>query len=67
MNREIDIIAEVAKKNGVTAEEVRREIESAIREAYKNKDTRSNWDKIFGNGVVPSPEEFLRTMAEKLK
>lgn len=61
----MDVIAEVAKNHGVTVEEVRNEMGRAITDAYENKDTRSNWDKIFGKGVLPSPEEFLLTMAER--
>lgn len=61
------IISQVAKMNGVSEEYVREEIRLAILNAYHNERTREKWNEIFGEGVLPTPEEFIVTMANKLK
>lgn len=61
------LIKEVAGKNGVTEEEVRSEMKSAILAAYMNRETREKWNETFGEGVLPTPEEFIIIMAEKIK
>ncbi len=62
-----NIISQVAKKNGVTEEHVREEIRLAILDAYQNEKTKKVWNEMFGEGVLPTPEEFIVTMANKLK
>ncbi len=61
------IISQVAKKNGVSEEYVREEIRLAILNAYHNDKTKKAWKEMFGEGVLPTPEEFIITMANKLK
>ena len=58
------IFIEVAKMYGVTAEDVRREIQAAIDEAYKNP----NWHarRVYYKGDKPTPEEFIEHMARGL-
>ncbi len=53
------IICKIAKKEGIEESKVREEIERAILIGYMNFETRQEWDKIFGAGRVPSPEEFI--------
>lgn len=61
MNRKIarKAIAQIAKMEGIKESEVREEISKAIMEGYKNKETRKNWNAIFGENTIPSPEEFI--------
>ena len=61
MNRKIarKAIAQIAKMEGIKQSEVREEINKAIMEGYKNKETRGNWNAIFGENTIPSPEEFI--------
>ncbi len=61
------IISQVAKMNGVSEEHVREEIRLAILNAYCNEKTRKAWNEMFGEGVLPTPEEFIITMANKLR
>ena len=51
----------VAKKNGVSIEEVRREIEMAISAARKNPapKVQAFWTAIPCKGDVPTPEEVI--------
>ena len=58
------IFKEVAAKNGVTEEEVRREIEKSIEEACKDPDAPIN--KI-GKGKVPTPEEVMEHVLKELE
>ena len=52
-------IAQIAKMEGIKQSEVREEINKAIMEGYKNEETRGNWNAIFGENTIPSPEEFI--------
>lgn len=63
-----DLFEEVGRKYGVSAEEVRKEMEKAIEEGYNNPDPkeRAEFKKRFGDRI-PSPEEFIYTLAKKLK
>lgn len=61
------LIKQIAEKNQVTVEEVRREMELAIKEAQKNPDTSRKWKELFGEGIVPSPEEFISIISEEVK
>ena len=51
-----DIFKSIARQNGVSEEEVKREIEKSIAEACKDPDAPIN--KI-GKGKVPTPEEVM--------
>ena len=63
-----DLFDAIGKENGVTAEEVRREIEKAIMEARNNPDPekQAEFKKYFGDGI-PTPEEFIHSLAKELK
>ncbi|WP_024861245.1 hypothetical protein [Ruminococcus flavefaciens] len=51
-----DIFKSIARQNGVSEEEVKREIEKSIAEACKDPNAPIN--KI-GKGKVPTPEEVM--------
>lgn len=61
------IIKQIAKENGVSVDEVRRDMEIAIKEAYQNPDTRQEWSRLFGEGIMPTPEEFICTISKEVK
>ena len=58
-----DIFKEVARKNGVTEEEVRSEIEKSIAEACKNPNAPIN--KI-GKGKTLTPEEVIEHVLKEI-
>ena len=58
-----DEIKQVALKNGVSEEEVRKEMEKSIHEAYLQKSPE--FVKMFGDRE-PSLEEFLEKMAMRV-
>ncbi|MBO5284165.1 MAG: hypothetical protein J6B43_13775 [Lachnospiraceae bacterium] len=60
-------IAIIAKKEGVKKIEVRREMERAIAEGYKNPETHHKWIEIFGDNKIPTPEEFIVAIGEIVK
>ena len=61
------IIKELAVKNCTSESEIRREMKLAILEWYKNSYTRENWNRILGEGNLPTPEEFIIIMAQQVK
>lgn len=54
-------IAEIASREGVSAEYVRSEMKMAIQAAMDNPDPRIQelWKKIPCKGDAPEPEEFI--------
>jgi len=66
-------LKEIAKSDGVSVEEVRRQIELAISTAMSNPDPtiKAFWDSISSNGKKPTPEEviahILRIIGEESK
>lgn len=61
LERAKQAIEEVARRNGVTVEEVRREISLAILMARPKADS---WREIPCAGAVPTPEELIAYCAE---
>ncbi|MBE6811076.1 MAG: hypothetical protein E7521_08500 [Ruminococcaceae bacterium] len=55
------IIRQIAKEHGVSPEEVKRDMQYAIKEAMKSTDpiARAHWAKISPNGKEPTIEQFL--------
>lgn len=55
----------VAKKNGVSIEAVKREINSAIAIARENSDPKVQafWDSVPHKGKAPTPEEVIAYIA----
>lgn len=60
------IMKQVAKQNGVSVREVRRQIKLAIAEANSDPITRHIWDSYFGKNVTPTIEEFMGVMTEQM-
>lgn len=56
-----EAFAAAAKENGVSVEEVRREIAAAIEDAQASADpqAQSLWRAIPCEGDYPTPEEFM--------
>lgn len=65
----MNVIAKVAKSNGVSEKEVRKEIIFAIRCAMSNPDpqARAQWNIMFPDGKEPTPEEFIRILSGTVK
>ena len=63
-----EILEKIAKENGTTPENVRREIQRAIDEAYghHNADAQPLWNKMAPSGNKPTPEEFVMQLAMML-
>lgn len=58
-----DIFKSVALKNGISEDEVKREMEKTIAEACKDPNAPIN--KI-GNGKVPTPEEVMEHVLREI-
>lgn len=58
-----NVIKEVAKRNGVSEEEVRKEMQKSIHEAYLQKSPA--FINTFGDRE-PSVEEFIKKMADQV-
>ena len=66
------IYRKVAKKYGVSAKEVRKEIQATITEAYtnplnQNEITKANQNRVPCKGEIPTPEEMIRYLAKQAK
>lgn len=66
------IYREIARKNGVSAKKVREDMQAALAVAYRNppKDggvTAAYQNQVPRKGEVPTPEEFIRYAAEKVR
>lgn len=69
MNRKI--YRQLAKKHGVTAEEIRRDMQSALNAAYESpsRTAETVWAQsaVLRGGNVPTPEEFLRHAVREVR
>ena len=62
------IYQKIAKGNGVSVKEVRREMQAAIREAYTapqndNPITKAYQNRVPRQGEIPTPEELIRYLS----
>ena len=53
------VIRKIAKREGISEYEVRREMEKAIRIGFMNGGAGHRWNSMFEEGSLPSPEEFI--------
>lgn len=62
-------IAELATQKGISAEEIRREIQLAIDLGMANRDlnVQAYWRKMIKNGVKPTPEYVIEYIAKQVK
>lgn len=58
------IFEQIAANNNTTPEQVRRDIEEAIRMARQSEDpaVRAKWESLMPGEAAPSAEEFLATI-----
>ncbi|MDO4547715.1 MAG: sporulation initiation factor Spo0A C-terminal domain-containing protein [Clostridia bacterium] len=64
-----DIYRQIAQAHGVTEEQVKRDMQDAISEAYENPGdevTSARQRKVPREGEVPTTEEFLKYCAKQL-
>lgn len=57
------IIKQIAKKNGVSPNQVKKDMKEAIRMAMLNRNStpqsKALWDKLSPDGKEPSVEQFI--------
>ena len=63
------ILALIAMRHHTTVDDVRREMEIALREGLSNPDpaVRAQWAKIPCEGTSPTLEEFISYLAAQIK
>lgn len=65
------IYRKVAKKHGVSVKEVKEEMQKALDHAYTNTPddgvTEAYQKQVPSKGEIPTPEEFIRYAANKVK
>ena len=66
------IYREIARKNGVSVKDVKRDMQAAIAAAYQNppKDggvTAAYQRQVPRKGEIPTPDELIRYMAGKVR
>lgn len=62
------IYRKIAKENGVSVQEVRREMQAAITEAYtdplnNNEITKAYQNRVPRKGEIPTPEELIHYLS----
>ncbi len=66
-----DIYSKIAKEHGVTATEVKKEIQAAIDHAYKNPDKTLQQSRmqaaISRSGETPTTEELIAHVIRQIK
>ena len=67
VQKETSIIMKIAEREGVSVEQVRKDMHEAILCAYNNPDTKEEWEKLFGKRHIPSAEEFIKIVARQTK
>ena len=62
-----NIIRQIAKQNGVTPADVKREIENAIRIGMASSDpiAQAHWRRMSPNGTEPTVNELLKYLLSK--
>ncbi|MCM1090368.1 MAG: hypothetical protein NC092_05220 [Butyrivibrio sp.] len=64
------VIGDIAKKEGISEEIVRAEMEKAIKYAYFQRKTdqelNQKWNELFGADRLPDPEEFITALSRKI-
>ncbi len=62
-------IAETAKQNGVSVNEVLEEIQKAINEGMKSSDpqVKEMWKNIPRKGEIPTPEEIIEFISKNVR
>jgi hypothetical protein len=63
MNRKV--YREIAKKHGVTVAEVKRDMQAAINEAYKNPNHFAR--NVKSKSDIPTSDEFINHAVRKIK
>lgn len=60
-----DVLNQIALTEGVQPDEVFKDMQQAIQEAYHQRDESNQhiWDLIAPSGVCPTPEEFILRVA----
>jgi ketol-acid reductoisomerase len=65
------IYRKVARKHGVSVKEVKEEMQKALDYAYSNTPddgvTEAYQKQVPSNGKIPTPDEFIRYAANKVK
>lgn len=65
------IYRKVAKQYGVSVEEVKREMQAAINDAYQNTPndgiTGAYQNRVPRKGEIPTTDEFIRYCSQELK
>ena len=65
------IYRKVAKKHGVSVNEVKEEMQKALNQAYTNTPndalTRVYQNQVPSKGEIPTPDEFIPYTANKIK
>lgn len=68
-SKAIKAFEKIARKEGISVDEVRREIQKAIDDAMQSDDpaVQAYWKKIKCKGEKPTPEEVVLYIAKQVK
>jgi len=61
------ILSQITEKCGGTSEEVEREISKAIKATWESPNEKELQQELFPNGKIPSNEQFIKKLAERIK
>ena len=63
------VFSQIAAQHGVTTEEVREEIQAAIKAAASDPDPaiQTQWEALSIDGELPAPEDVILYLAHKVQ
>ena len=63
-----NIIRQIATDNGITAKEVRRDMEEAMYESMRSQDStaKAHWNQILSDGEEPTLEKFFEYIMQEI-
>ena len=63
------IFSQIAAQHGVNPEEVRNEIQAAIKTAVSDPDPaiQARWNALSTGGKLPTPEDLILSLAQEVK
>jgi len=65
MTKMEEIYQEIASKYGVSVEDIKRDIQEAINEAYADPTPEAN--SILRTNEIPTPDEFIKNIAHRIQ
>lgn len=63
------VITKVARQHAMASNEIKKEMAFAIEKGFNSPDNnvQAMWKELFPDGNQPTPEQFIKVLAKKIK